>query len=308
MTEKIPIITVTCLRDLPLLELQAQSIKQYLAKDCPVYIVVNEENPEQWFKFFDQHIRHYYNNHKLNIITRESFNGDWNQWIPSNVNPWAVGWETQQILKLAISKKLTSIGYLVLDSQNFLIRHYDPNGYSLSNGKIPYRLGYNSMPAEIWEQYSTTLGVNILIPDKSTNVLSICTPIYMHTGLVNELLDKQGDIAAFSRWFKSASRIKSEFILYVVWAEKQGGISKLHQAVDDWGNPMLRDCDNFDAEFENFINAIGIHAPLAWISVNHRSWGDMSNDQYSRLCRKLNEYSLIPKFIDYRSTYIDYKF
>jgi hypothetical protein len=215
MTEKIPIITVTCFRDLPLLELQAQSVSRYLAVDCPVYIVINEENPDPWFEVFDNNIRHYYSKHNLTIITRDSFNGDWHQWIPSTVNPWAVGWETQQILKLAIANRLSSIGYLMLDSQNFLIKPYNPNGYNLEEGKIPYRLGHNSMPTEIWEHYAKTLDVDIQIPNKSTTVLSISTPIYMHTNLVKGLLDTQGDIANFSRWFKSASRIKSEFIFTI---------------------------------------------------------------------------------------------
>ena len=50
---KTPVITITCNRDLPLLELQAQSIALYLDKGTPVYIIVNEADTTKWFKEFD---------------------------------------------------------------------------------------------------------------------------------------------------------------------------------------------------------------------------------------------------------------
>jgi hypothetical protein len=92
MTEKLPVVTVTCIRDLPLLELQAQSISLYLDKTCPVWIIVNEEDTAPWFDYFDKHIRNYYKEHNLTILTLEDFDGEWNYWIPSQINPWAVGW------------------------------------------------------------------------------------------------------------------------------------------------------------------------------------------------------------------------
>lgn len=307
MTEKLPIITVTCYRDLELLELQAQSINLYLDKNCPVWLVVNEQDTVKWFDQFDKNIRHYYDNHELNILTLDDFEGEWNHWIPSLVNPWAVGWETQQVLKLAIASKIKAKSYLVLDSQNLLFKEWGPNKYFVDH-RVPCRSGTFVMPLEIWNDYSKSLDITIDLPD--SNSVSMCTPIFFNTELVSSLIEETGGVLKFTSWFKNASKIKSEFILYVLWAEKQGGLDKFHNMIpvpEDWASPYLRDCKT-EQEFEDFISFIGVHAPHSWISVNHRAWGNMTAEQYQRLLTKLETYNLFPKFDEYRSNYIDLKF
>lgn len=298
-----PVITVTCARDLPLLDLQAQSIEKYLDQNNPVYIVVNEEDPSLWLEYFKNHIEHRYKNHNLTVITKNEFPGDWWLWIPSNINPWAVGWEIQQILKLAIATKINSKYFLILDSQNFLIKPWSAN---YRGNKTPYRPGRYSMPIEVWHQYSESLSLNV--PEPTEGYISLCTPIFMDTGLVQSLISTYGGVEQFVRWFKNASRIKSEFVLYALWVEKHGGIEKFHSIEKDWGNPMLRDSSNFAEDFEKFINFIGVVPSHSWVSANHRSWGDMTNDQYRRLLEKLGLYGLTPNFEDYRRNYVDYKF
>jgi hypothetical protein len=306
MTKNTPVITVTCYRDLPLLDLQAQSVYHYLDKDMPVYLIVNEEDTSRWFEFFDQHIRQYYQNHKLTIFTRADFKGVWDTWIPSNVNPWAIGWETQQILKLIIAEHITESQYLILDSQNFLIKEWTTKNYNPN--KTPARPGHFVMPIEIWQQYSKNLNISVDPPTPDT--MSICTPIFFNTDVVKQLIEHTGGYENFSWWFKNASRIKSEFILYALWLEKIGGLEKFHSmlpASEGWGNPMLRDC-NSDEEFNFFMNNIGTHRTHAWISANHRAWGNMSNLQYQQLTAKLQTYKLIPNFSEYRNNYVDLKF
>ena len=306
MTENTPIITITCVRDLALLDLQAQSIFNFLDHSCPVYLVVNEAEPSAWLEYFNTHLRKYYVNHSLKILFRASFGNEWNQWIPSPVNPWAVGWETQQILKLAIAQHLDSNAYLILDSQNFLIQGWSPDQYELAENKIPCRTGHYVMPNGIWEQYSASLGANVA-PNLDTMTAFPATPVFLHTGLVQSLIDLNGGIEKFTTWFKNASRVKSEFILYAVWVEHLGGLKRVHQCVEDWANPYLRDSGTFAEDFEKFIDFIGVHKPHAWISVNHRSWGDMTDEQYQRLTVRLSEYNLVPHFDEYRSTYVDIK-
>lgn len=305
MTKNTPIITVTCVRDLPLLDLQAQSIGQYLDKNMAVYLIVNEEDPTEWFKFFNNHIKHHYQNHTLTILTRNDFKGAWNTWINSNINPWAVGWETQQVLKLIIAEHIKEPQYLILDSQNFLIREWSTDYYD--SNKTPARPGHFVMPTEIWEQYSKNLNINVDLPTSDT--MSICTPIFFNTDAVKQLIEHTGGYDNFAWWFKNASRIKSEFILYALWLEKQGGLNKFHKMFtvpEDWGNPMLRDCNSAE-EFEFFIDKLGIHYTHAWVSANHRAWGNMTDQQYQTLCTKLKPYQLVPNFDEYRASYVDIK-
>lgn len=307
MNTQIPIVTVTCLRDLPQLDLQAQSISLYLDKDCPVFIVVNEADTDSWYEYFDKNTRKYYKNHKLTILTRNDFNDNWAQWLPNKNNPWAVGWEIQQVLKLAISTKLNCDYFLILDTQNFLVREWSPKSYGLVNGKIPIRPGHFVMPSEIIDQYSASLNL-----DQTPNFMhnmSICTPIFLRKNLCDSLINQIGSVNQFAEWFKTASRVKSEFILYALWSETQGGSYLYHYMlpeIEDWANPYLRDCKT-EEEFSQFLNFIGEHKPHAWVSINHRAWGNMTDDQYNRLTDKLSSYKLQPTFNEYRSTYVDIK-
>ena len=304
--KKIPtVVVVTCARDLPLLEFQAQSVCKYLDRINPIVIVVNETDPEPWFDYFNQHIRHYYNNHDLTILTRKDFPGSWAVFKPHMKNPWGVGWQTQQVLKLAVSEKLQSNSYLILDSQNFLI---SPWSACYQGNLVPYRTGTFVMPKEAYYNYAAYLALDHL-PDLSKHYMSMCTPFYMHTNMVQKLIASQGGLDSFIQFFHQASAIRSEFMLYAVWLEKHGGVENYHTITDDFGHPMLRDSrTHFDHLFMDFLLAIGDHAPHAWVSVNHRSWGDMSDQQYQLLCRKLSNYGLVPRFEEYRANYVDYKF
>ena len=306
MNQKTSIITVSCTRDLAMLELQAQGIFNFLDKSCPVYIIVNEEHTDKWFDYFNNSIRHYYQNHNLTIFTKQDFVGRWNQWIPHQLNPWAVGWETQQVLKLFVSLKIKTSQYLILDSQNFLIRDWSPTTYD--SNRVPARPGHFVMPMDIWNDYSNKLEIIPGEPSKET--MAMCTPMFVDTAVVKSLIDNFGGEENFASWFKSASKIKSEFILYLLWLEKQGGFKQYHRMYtvpEDWGNPMLRDCNSAE-DFDFFFKHIGTHSTHAWVSANHRAWGNMTDVQYSMLKDKLATYNLVPKFDDYRSTYVDLKF
>jgi hypothetical protein len=300
---KIPLVTITCARDLALLELQAQSLSIHLTESCVIYIIVNEADPKAWQEYFDQYIRSYYDNHNLNIIYRSEFDINWNSWIPSPRLNWSMGWEQQQVLKLAVANKLNSVGYLVLDSQNFLIWPWLPT--TKINNQVPYRTGKFVMPLSTWSDYCTEL--EIVEPYPTDDTLSICTPIFLHTKLVKSLIKFKGSLDNFSQWFKSIPG-KSEFILYLLWAIKNGGFEKYHYRVSDvidgWSGAYLRDSPTFDQDFESFINFVGVHRPHSWISINHRSWGDMSDQQYNDTMNKLSEFKLVPNFAEYRKDYL----
>ncbi len=303
-----PIITVTCMRDLPMLDLQAQSISQYLDKTCPVYIIVNEDNTDKWFEEFDAKYRHYYKNHSLTIFTKKDFTEKWQDWVPSLSNPWAVGWETQQVLKLAVSTKINCKQFMILDTQNILIRPWSPTQYGYVNNKIPARQGSFVMPENIWEEYAKSLGLSH-VPGKRY-LMSVCTPLFLSKSVCDNLIENRGGVEKFATWFKHASSVKSEFILYNLWAEQLDGFWSHHYflpEIEDWANPYLRDCYS-EEDFLAFYNFLGAHISHYWISINHRAWGNMSNNQYNRLCKKLETFNLKPNFAEYRRSYVDLKF
>ena len=303
--KNIPIVTVSCIRDLSLHELQAQSIFNYLPTDCEVYIIVNEKDTTEWFDEFNKSIKKYYINHNLTIFTLEDFQGNWNEWPHYKINPWVEGWERQQALKLLVSTKINSDSYLMLDCQNFLIKSWNPRSLYKKKNKIPIRRGHYVMHPDSWNNYCRTLGINL--DHNLTEKMSICTPIFLATDPIKELINQKNGVNYFIDWFKSASSRKSEFILYRLWLEKLGRFKQHHYIIDeikDWGQPYLRDCYKTD-EFEHFIDRLGKHEYHAWASINFRAWGNMTEEQYSVIKEKLLEYNLECNFENFRSNYID---
>lgn len=314
MNENLPIVIVTCIRDLPMLCLQAESMKTYynnwLPHDYPktdLYIIVNEPNDNRYH--WDSHFEHIikeYERFNVTVIYRDEFNCSWDHWTPSIKNPWAVGWETQQILKLAIANYINAPGYFLLDSQNFLVNSWGTIMYPIIDGRLPYRPAEFNMPISIWQDYCATLELGNISPNNKT--LNICTPLFFHTELVRSLLRTQSNLSDFAVWFKTASKIKSEFTLYHLWAEKNGGLEKYHYETPSWAGHFLRDNINFSLEFNNFIKSIRTISHQSWVSINHRAWGDMSDEQYNILKLKLKELELFDgHFEKYRLEYVDIK-
>ena len=107
MVKNIPIVVISCNRDIDMLALQAHSLYTYYEswltdeqRSADIYIVVNEsgEKVDHWNEQYNSRIKEWHRPFNVKILYKDDFVGDWNAWIPSQVNPWAVGWEVQQIL------------------------------------------------------------------------------------------------------------------------------------------------------------------------------------------------------------------
>ncbi len=296
-----PLVVVTCIRDLALLDLQAQSMQQYLEPGTTVYIIVNEADPKYWDDYFNEHIRHYYHKHNLVVLYKQEFAAVW----ALRRNPISAGWEDQQILKLLIAEKISEPYYLILDSQNFLVYPFKKNDFAMIDGKIPYRTGRYVMQISTWHDYARSVG--ILLNEPTHNTMAICTPLFMRTSLVKNLIAHHKGEVEFSIWFHTASRIKSEFILYLFWAEKCGGFNTHHYEKAGWTGSHLRDCPNLHQAVNEFLNHTGKVKHQLWSMINHRAWGDMRESDFQAVCNKLQEYNLTPHFDDYRANYVDIK-
>jgi hypothetical protein len=308
----IPLVVVSCLRDMPMLALQAHSMHLYYQDWLPedqrfadIFIIVNEDtetDQKEWLKQYQGIVQEWHRCFNIKILYKHEFQASWHSWIPSNKNPWAVGWETQQILKFAIADFIDAPGYLVLDSQNFLVSSWSTDVYLSKDGRLPYRPAEFNMPISIWKEYCNELNLSVEPNDKTLN---ICTPIFFNTELVKSLLHTKSSLYEFAEWFKSASKIKSEFTLYHLWAEKTGGLLKYHYEAPSWGGYMLRDNPNFEAEFDMFMSKIRHLPRQAWVSINHRAWGDMTDNQYEILKTKLDSMFMYGgHFDDYRKNYV----
>ena len=98
------LVTVSCLRDMALLDLQSQSIKNFLPKTVKVIIIINEDgtNIDKWkeeFSLFSQN----YENHNLIVYEKKDFDIEWE--INESMEV-VKGWTRQQVLKFVISEKI----------------------------------------------------------------------------------------------------------------------------------------------------------------------------------------------------------
>lgn len=288
-----PIVVVSCLRDIKLLALQAQSIDQWLCDPHDIYIVVNETVlKKEWDRQFDFYCRSWYKNHNLNILYKEDFDCSWSK----NPSPKWQGWDNQQLLKLAVSSKLNSACYFVLDSQNFLINSWSTKNY-LFEDKCPGRKNVYAMYKNTWVEYSKSLGLNQELPTQL--VMTISTPIYLRSDLVNSLISNFGRLKDFSVWFFEQDCSLSEFVLYYLWAEKNGGYDSFHYDVGNnntWNGPMMRLQEGKSILKERdlvfFLANLGKRKKESWVSITHNSWTILSGNEFEKLSKSLKNHNI----------------
>lgn len=284
--EKKPIVVVSCLRDIHLLSLQAQSINKHLTESHDIYILVNErDDVGEWNLKFDRYCKEWYSNHNLIVLYKKDFDCYWSH----NGNRNYRDWEDQQILKLAISKVVDTKSYLVLDSQNFLIKSWNTKNYPVKFGKVPSRTSNFTMSKDTYYEYCSALEID---PNHLDNpLMSISTPIFLKTSLVLSLIEQYGGLKSFSKTFFNFKHHPSEFLLYFLWAEKQGGFYKHHYNVKQvWNGPMVR--EGFDDwKLETLFDHIGSRNEN-WISITHSSWKEFGEETHEKLSNLLKKYNL----------------
>jgi hypothetical protein len=284
--EKKPIVVVSCLRDIHLLALQAQSIAAHLKGRHDIYILVNERNNlGEWNLQFDRYCKKWYSNHNVHIMYKKEFGCEWSR----NGNPNYRGWEDQQILKLAIAERIKSESYFILDSQNFLIKKWSTRNYPVKFGKVPSRNSMFSMSTDTYSDYCSAFNVDPLHLDQP--MMSISTPIFLKTSLVLSLINQHGGLKNFSKMFFNFKSHPSEFLMYFIWAEKQGGFYKHHYDVKEiWNGPMVRSgLDKWS--WDNLFDKIG-NKKENWISVTHSSWQDITSENKIKMIDLLKKYKL----------------
>lgn len=300
-------VIIGCERDLALLELQAQSFNLYLKENQDILLLVNEEDSYNFMRKFEE-FRHLYDKFNLSIKTLDEFDLVHQE-----------SYVDQQLLKLSAAE-ISDKHLLVLDCQNFLFKPYVE--LPVYDEKIPYRRASYAMNPRIWEQYNQELGHNLPI---DIHGMCLSTPIYLNIDVIRNLIENFGGLKEFSKWFYIATNQKSEFALYLQWCEKNHGMEHYHYLENsfyNWAEPYLRDHPDFDIEFNKYlvqlkerINYQGhlkskatlrnFKPKCCWSSINHRAWGDMSNEQFNRLTKVLNDVNLNTNCLEnYRKNYV----
>jgi hypothetical protein len=209
------LVTVTCLRDLPEMLLQAESISKFL-EPCIHWVIINEEHINH--SFWEEHLRPYYKNHQLNIIFP-----DWN-----TISCSSSGYTKQQFYKFDISRHIQSSKYLILDSKNFFIRSckiIDWSNQVGSNWVMDF--GKKNLWYPLIEQYKKILKME----EKHNNFcMSIHTPFVMEKHIIN----KYGIDNILRDFSLTEGYLYSEFLFYSLISEKFGYFNPMQTGPASW--------------------------------------------------------------------------
>lgn len=291
------IVLVTYARDRDLVRLLMDSLDVYAEFDLRLWIIDNEPNRglEAFWQELGQGRRY-----PVMVRNRDQFDLEWLVYPRprERLNRWQVnephrlrmeGWVNQQILKYAATELLdpATTRYLIVDSQNFLIKPWKPPETLLT----PYRQGPWSMDQQVWAKYQQHYRLSKNAPEI---MQSLCTPIWVDRGLLEKMFQDYGGLKSWSRWFvKHGDRFCSEFLCLWAYARSRGVWDQHYQLVPDWARAYLRDSDQFDQDFDKFLADLDLDITgQCWASVNHRSWQTMTDRQIALISKKLKRRSL----------------
>lgn len=286
-------LVVTCGRDHELLDLLLQSLDKFCEQPFTLWIIVNDryhKMPNVWSEILAR-----YPHMDLRLRDRDDFDLAYMQqprvamrikrWIEHETHLRRIeGWIDQQLLKFAGSQLLPPEvdRYLILDSQNFLIRPWQ----APDTEKTPYRTGLWSMDDQVWQRYQRHFRLQKKPPQQEQ---SFCTPIWADRRVLDRMFQERHGVRNWSQWFVAhGERFCSEFLCLWAYARSRNLWKERYEPVPDWARCYLRDSDQFDQDFEKFLRDLDLEVPnQCWSSINHRSWQIMNNEQLAQIKAKL---------------------
>jgi hypothetical protein len=273
----IDLITVVFQAELPLLEIQARSISQYVnSQDInSITIVVNDTDdvadfvdPAWWGN----------NAERVQVIPYSRYQ------YTSRVN----GWENQQLIKLLAASQAGSTWSMVLDAKTWFVRKLELSQLFDQLGRAC--TGRNGVYAEFAASQhfvETHCGV------KLTEIIGPSgVPFMFHTGTVQSLVNSVKD---FPDWFQTALRyphLATEFYLY------SGHVLKRYGTYNTLYNKTQHyDCVNIAhyqaGEFDQLLALAQNQSRVLTASIHRGAYPHLSQDQMQKWCSFLKDRHLI---------------
>lgn len=200
------LLTVTCLRDINMMKLQAQSIQKYL-EPCEHYVIVNEDDPN--IIYWHKELKKYYTTHELILLPRLPYN--YERFLkPYDKGKSNQGYYLQQLLKLLFAYFIDT-NYLILDSKNFFIKQTSLKQYENYTANRGITIDENT---KYW--YNTNIEYSKIFNTKPlTRVPIINTPFVVKKDhITNSKKINYENIDFFLNFPTVSNNIISEFLLY----------------------------------------------------------------------------------------------
>ncbi len=263
------LVTVTCDRDLDIARLQAYSINKFLQGSHTHYLVI--ENSKKTTQELLEIFQPLYTRHKLEIVEAKTL-------VLINHLP---GYIRQQVLKFAISEKITDEFYLLLDSKDILLRNVELDQWGSEEGNnLIYKPFKNSKTLR--ETLAPELQVYFNFANLCQKILGTSspewfwaptTPFRCRTSTVKKLLGSLDVDRVFDPYVTNIKEV-SEFILYRFFSEFEPDLSIVQENFWSTGNNTKFMWANKDIEIDfsifknDFYKSVSFHR---WYIANNAS-------------------------------------
>lgn len=133
--------------------------------------------------------------------------------------PRSTGWRSQQILKLALARRIETSHYIVFDAKNHLIREFDLRDFVGQDGRsrIP---AYSFIEHPMRRSLEIVLKYVDLADVDMGSFSATTTPFTLDTALVRDMLSDIEERSGNSFESEFLSRDLTEFFLYSAWVRK----------------------------------------------------------------------------------------
>lgn len=266
-------ITVVFQDELPLLEIQAQSIDLYVSDLDQITIVVNDTadvadyiNPEWWGKHAS----------KVVVTLGNQYN--------------ITGWESQQLLKLQAAADSTSEWSMVLDAKTWFIKELDYNKLFVDGRP---RVGNVSGKPNVFAEGRAFIEnyYNIQMP---TIIGPNGVPYMFHTETVKQMISEFDDFGNFFQTNVRSPNFITEFFLYSGYVIKRyGSIEKLYETNYNYLFPVNISANEAN-EFQTIFNNIRRYPnSVLTASIHRNTYQHLTREQLLTWVLFLEERQLI---------------
>ncbi len=213
-TKHIDLVTVSYLKEWPLLKLQARSIALYGDWDLisGIYIIINDSQPNEFKRFFKKAVLPEYGRFgsKVKLI-------NYTEMFPVPIKAQHLAWRSQQALKLLAARFVCKDAYMVLDSKNHFIRPFTADHVFTQGGKLKMHfVGLHEAFKDHFIRACTFFGIEEI--PSFDKALPTSTPFLMRKGIVLSLLEEMEskEQKSFQEIFMAEFRF-NEFYLYYAY-------------------------------------------------------------------------------------------
>lgn len=255
----IDIITVVFREELPVLQVQAASMAQYLCHNdvSKIWVVVNDSDsvfqqidPLWWGALADRVTVCQVNTHSYNN-----------------------GWLTQQLCKLTAAASATTDWSMVVDAKTVFVRDWQLSDVLTEQGMAVGTLPIFPVFAESQQRIQKLFGIEF---DQQLGPGGV--PFFFHTATVTDMIQHIENLVdqEFGLWFLEQGRI-TEFMLYsgyVLYRHEKFAPLYSDKRAFDVENVCHSETQRFDQKFKNMQQH-----NLLTVSVHREAWAKLSEIQ-----------------------------